>query len=455
MWLRVEFTMSKFNVFIALLSLSLAPLALADSSSAAAPDPSGNSAAASDGANAVSSSSENALDRWLTTAPVWGAKFDRWVDLREMDFSVRYRSVFDSNNAHEYNQGQQRSIIDGKFKLDRKGKYGLVFHASTGKYFNWAYADFIGGGTEKGYNAEYQRATPLQRAAADAYLTPERILVQGASGGWAMYVRRLYLDLEPVPGIEVQYGSMDINRGAASEITTYDNDGYIMGERLLIKRPKNLFFDEASVTYAYFGDLYTPNLFSRGDRLVQANYHQFLVRKVIAKRLNASFDYTWQNKSNTFRQAAEIKIPEIRILDSARVETYERQNAISFQQVVDFAPGGKGYAVTLTKKNMGPGHRLSLDGGYAHIDAHQAVLTQSETSATFCMGINGDAYGLGVRFFVRPTIKLTPYLDVIAFYTHEIGQFTVMDQMVWNKQALNAGLNFDIKKAFFQKSQER
>jgi hypothetical protein len=30
-----------------------------------------------------------------------------------------------------------------------------------------------------------------------------------------------------------------------------------------------------------------------------------------------------------------------------------------------------------------------------------------------------------------------------------------MDQMVWNKQALNAGLNFDIKKAFFQKSQER
>lgn len=378
---------------------------------------------------------------------------DRWFEMREVDFSLRYRSVFDSNNAHEFDQAQQRSIVDGKFKFDRQGKFGIVFHASTGKYFNWAYADFIGGGTQKAYAAEYARATPIQRDAVDAYLTPERIAVQGASGGWAMYVRRLYLDLEPVDGIEVQYGSLDINRGAASEITTYDNDGYIAGERLLIKRPKNLFFDEASVTYAYLGDLYTPNFFARGDRLTQANYHQFLLRKMIAKRLNASFDYTWQNKANTLRQAVEIKMPELRILDSARVETYERLNAISFAEVVDFAPGGKGFAITLAKKNIG--HRVSLEGGYAHIDPHQGVLTQSETSATFCMGVNGDAYGLGTRFFVHPTVKVTPYLDVTGFYTHEIGQFTVPDQMVWNKEALNAGIVLDLKKALLHQGREQ
>jgi hypothetical protein len=445
--------MCKSNILIALLSLSFAQLAVADSNSAEAPDLGGNLPGASNGANAdASSSSEPAPNGWLTMAPAWGAKVDRWLDLREMDFSMRYRSVFDSNNAHEYNQGQQRSIIDGKFKFDKKGKFGIVFHASTGHYFNWAYADFAGGGTQSSFATEYARATPIQRAAVDAYLTPERIAVEGASGGWAMYVRRLYLDMEPVDGIEVQYGSFDVNRGAASEITTYDNDGYISGERLLIKRPKTLFFDEASVTYAYFGDLYTPNFFARGDRLVQANYHQFLVRKRFAKRLNASFDYTWQNKSNTYREAVEAKIPELRILDFVRAEFYERQNAISFQQVVDFAPGGKGYAITVAKKNLG--HRLSLEGGYAHIDPHQGVLTQSETSATFCMGVNGDSYGLGTRFFVRPTIKITRYLDVTGFYTHEIGQFTVVDQMVWNKEALNAGVNFDIKKAFFRKRQE-
>ena len=386
-----------------------------------------------------------------TIAPEWEGPFNRWVDLREMDFSIRYRSVFDSNNAHEFNQAQQRSIIDGKFKFDRQGKYGIVFHASTGRYFNWAYADFAGGGTEKAYGLEFAKATPIQQAAIEAYLTPERRLQEGASGGWSFYVRRLYLDMEPVQGIEFQYGSLDINRGAASEITTYDNDGYIAGERMLIKRPQNLFFDEASITYAYIGDLYTPNFFARGERLAHTNYHQYLVRKAIGKRLNASFDYTWQDKANTLRQAVEVKIPETRVLDSARVETYERLNAISFSEVVDFAPGGKGFAVTLAKKNIA--QRFALEGGYAHIDPHQGVLTQSETSATFCMGVNGDAYGLGTRFFVRPTIKLKPYLDVFGFYTHEIGQFTVVDQIVWNKQALNAGVVFDIKKAFFPKSE--
>ena len=384
--------------------------------------------------------------------PEWESAFDRWFDLREMDFSIRFRSVFDSNNAHEFNQGQQRGIIDGKFKFDRKGRYGVVVHASTGKYFNWAYADFMGGGTQKAFSTEYVRATPIQQAAVDAYLTPQRIKVEGASGGWAFYVRRLYADLEPIDGIELQYGSLDINRGAASEITTYDNDGYITGGRLLIKRPKDIFFDEASVTYAYFGALYTPNFFARVDTLNQGNYHQFLLRKKIIGRLNASFDYTWQSKANTFREAVEAKIPEVKVLDSVRAEFYERANAISFQEVVDFAPGGKGFALTFLKKNIA--HRLTLEGGYAHIDPHQGVLTQSETSATFCMGINGDSYGLGTRFFVRPTIKLTPYLDITGFYTHEIGQFTVHDQIVWNKQALNAGLVFDIKKALFPKYRE-
>ncbi len=72
------------------------------------------------------------------TIPSWrGAGFARWIDLNEMDFSLRYRSTFDSNNAHQYDQGQQRSIIDGKFKFDQAGRYGIAFHASTGRYFNW------------------------------------------------------------------------------------------------------------------------------------------------------------------------------------------------------------------------------------------------------------------------------------------------------------------------------
>jgi len=381
--------------------------------------------------------------------PAWENKFDRWIDLHEMDSSMRYRSVFDSNNAHEYNQGQQRSIVDGKFKFDEQGRYGIAFHASTGKYFNWAYADFMGGGNQKGFNLEFDKATPIQQAAVQAFMTPSRIADQEASGGWSFYVRRLYLDIEPIHGIELQYGGLDIDRGAASEITTYDYDGYIAGERLLLKDPKKLFFDEASVTYAYLGDLYTPNFFARGERLKQSNYHQFLLRKHVGKWLDTSFDYTWQDASNTFRQAAEFKVRQIRFLDSVRLETYERANAISFREIVDFAPGGKGLAVTANKR---VNRRLFLEGGVALIDPHQAVLTQSEASATLCMAMNGDAYGLGKRYFVRPAIKLTPYLDLTGFYTHQFGAFSVHDQIVWNKEALNAGFVFDIKKVLFPKS---
>jgi hypothetical protein len=358
-----------------------------------------------------------------------------------MDFSLRYRGVFDSNNAHEYNQAQQRSIVDGKFKFDATGRYGIVFHASTGKYFNWAYADFMGGGNEQGLQAEYAKATPLQLAAIDAYLPGAE-----PSGGWSFYVRRLYLDLEPVHGIELQYGSLDINRGDASEITTYDNDGYITGERILIKRPKNFFFDEASITYAYFGDLYTPNFFVRGERLGQSNYHQFLVRKQIAKRIDASFDYTWQDASNTWREDARFKVPESRVVDSVRVEFYERPNEIAFRNVDDFAPGAKGFAITADKEIN---KRLSVEGGIAEIDPHQGVLTQLESSATLCMGVNGDAYGLGKRYFVHPTIKINHYMVLTGYYTHEFGAFSVHDQIVWNKEALNAGFIFNIKDALF------
>ena len=117
---------------------------------------------------------------------------------------------------------------------------------------------------------------------------------------------------------------LDIDRGAASEITTYDYDGYVAGERLLINRPDKLFFDEAAVTYAYLGDLYVPNFFARGERLAHSDYHQFLLRKQIKTRINASFDYTWQNASNTLREAVEARIPEARVVDSVRFEAYER-----------------------------------------------------------------------------------------------------------------------------------
>ena len=306
-----------------------------------------------------------------------------------------------------------------------------------------------GWGHQQARDLEYAKYTPIEQFVSGFVGMADAKDVDASenSGGWAMYVRRLYLDLEPIKGVEAQYGSFDINRGAASEITTYDNDGWISGERLMLKRPHNFFFDEASVTYAYFGDIYTPNFFERGNRLKQSNYHQFLLRKKAFNRVDASFDYTWQVKANTFREAFVLKMPETRVLDSVRVESYQRINAgpwggFSFGTL----DPGKGYAITGDKKL---GKRGLLEGGYANIDIYSVILTQTPMAGLQSLGINGDSYGVGKRFFVRPAFKLTPYLEASGFYTHAYDFQSNGSQVLWNKQALNAGLVLDIKKALF------
>ena len=386
-------------------------------------------------------------------SPSWVPQLDRWVDLKEMDFSMRYRGVDDSNGAHEFAQGQQRSIIDGKFKFDEQGKYGIVFHASTGRYFNWAYADFAGGGNEKALNLELAKANPNQAGhlAFFAFLFPEELKASQKSGGWSFNVRRLYLDVEPLKGVEAQYGSLDINRGAGSEITTYDNDGYISGERLLIKRPNNIFFDEASVTYAYIGDLYTPNFFARGERLTKSNYHQFLLRRSFAKRVDASFDYTWQAKTNTLRYAAFVKLPESRVFDSVRLEAYRRINTVNFPGLPFPLPvsPGKGFGITASKKIK---KRFVLDAGVSSIDYGTGILTEDVYSYDLGLGLNGDSYGVGQHYFVRPAVTLTPYLNAVGFFTQSFGEVGNFNQIIWNKEAFNGGLVFDMKKLLSPKS---
>ena len=54
-------------------------------------------------------------------------------------------------------------------------------------------------------------------------------------------------------GLELQYGGLYLNRGEADEWVTYDTDGYLAGERVSLKRPKELYLDEITVTRAAIG----------------------------------------------------------------------------------------------------------------------------------------------------------------------------------------------------------
>lgn len=68
------------------------------------------------------------------------------------------------------------------------------------------------------------------------------------------------------------------------------------------------------------------------------------------------------------------------------------------------------------------------------------------------LAIVGDQYRLGNRYFIRPTIRLTDSLDLISYFTRLYGTQTDPTQLLWNKQALNVGLNWDIKKVLMKDS---
>jgi hypothetical protein len=379
---------------------------------------------------------------------------DRWLDISSFTYANRYRSVFAANGAHSFSQGQERLLADGKFKFDAGGKYGVAFHLSSGRYFNWAYADYMGGGQHQFIDNIIAKSTPL-----DAHILGSASYPTGFfnSGGGAVYFRQLYLIAQPIKGIEVQFGGLAIEHGVNTEATSYDDDGYMSGERIIVKRPKQLFFSELSYTRGYIGDLYTPNFFARGGRLAQSNYWQIMGRKDFGNRLSVSADYsvtapegdptpTYAANLHTTREALYADVHESKVFDSVRFEAYQRLDALS--ESVYVFQGGKGYAFTVSRSFAKHG---SIDAGIANIDPYYFVYVGNNGVASIvALGVNGDQYGSGQRYFVRPTVKLNHYLSLAATFNH-VFDYTSPDpiEQIWNKQYLAAGVVVDVKSLLF------
>jgi hypothetical protein len=255
-----------------------------------------------------------------------------------------------------------------------------------------------------------------------------------------MVPRQLYLSATPVRWLTAEYGSLGIEKGKGSEITTYDDDGYLTGERLRLHDPKHLYFDQIAVTYAFEGDVFTPDFIDRTQHLKKSNYHQFLFVKEFTKRLSASTDYTFDKKTHTVREAAYIKLPETKIVDSLRAEFYQRLNT------VDVGPlpfiGGSGFAFTADKTFL---KRVKMDGGYEQVDANYGATVDNVVGAITGFSMNGDSYSTGKHFFTHANVKLTSYASLSGFYIHQTAAFPY-GEAGFVKQGFNGGLNIDLKK---------
>ncbi len=386
-----------------------------------------------------------------SSIPSWETHFDRWFDLNALNYGARYRSALDVDGARSFSQGQQRFITDGKFKFDQDGRYGIGLHLSSGRYFNWAYTSFIGGGETKFISNTEKNMSPTQ-----LYIMGVAPFQPGFfnADGVQVYFRQAFLTAQPIKGIEFQFGGLGIDRGVNSEATSYDDDGYISGERVSIKRPKQLFLSEISYTRAFIGDNYTPNFFARGARLAISNYRQILGRKDFGKRVSVSADYTYSEPQfgafylKTTREAMFADIHESKVFDTVRYEAYQRLNAGNYATGYPF-PSGRGSALTVTKNIK---NRFSIEGGFADIDLNYITNMGLDVQALILgLTVNGDQYGVGNRWFARPTIRLTKSLSLVGGYSHLYGTGVEppVPTAIWNAQALTAGFVIDGKKLFF------
>ena len=384
---------------------------------------------------------------------------ERWLDLETLSNSERYRNAFAVGGIHVFENAQERSLVQGKLKLDAQGRYAIGFRASSGRYFNWAYSSYTGASfAQRTASSQFLGSFPTPSESFGTYQAlyadPTGFALATSalhSYGWQFYVRELYFSATPVKPVTVEFGSFGFVRGLSSEITTFDEDGYLSGERIRIHDSKHLFFDEVGFTNAHFGDIATPNLFDRGLSLKKSNYRQVFAKKQLNKRVGFSGDYTWQagtdTGTDTLREAVVVGAKESKIVDSLRFEAYERLNTTTFpgaaqSPIGPIAPlavkGASGFAVALEKK-VGP---FSGDIGYASIDNDYSVYTGSRFFEAVCFPLNGDAYGQGNRPFVHASYKIAPGVTAFGFYTHEVGSARVL---TLNQQGLNAGMTFDLK----------
>jgi hypothetical protein len=314
-----------------------------------------------------------------TPAPVATSTFTRWVDLQTANFQARYRYVETSAGVISAKQGQDSVAVKARVKFDPAGRFSVTAGVATGNGFTSGWNN-MGVGTGDAVNT------------------------------W--YLKQFFVAAAPVKGIEFSYGGLAPVRGESTEITSWDNDGYLLGERASIKLPKDVFFDEVSLTTGYLGDVTTSAFTDRYHHLDEVNYRHFLVSKKVSKAVAASADYTWLSGVGTFRTALSARVPA-RVVDSVRYEQYVRGGPSS---AFGFAAYGEKNVVK----------RVAVGGGYANIDPNYG-------------GLNADRFNKGRRVYETATVSLTRELAASFFATQAVhNSFAVT-----NKTRIDAVITFN------------
>jgi len=310
----------------------------------------------------------------------------RWFDLQAATVGARYRMVETNTAVISANQVQDNAQFKGRFKFDAKATWTLNAVYATG-------SNFSGGWNNTGLGT----GDPFTH----------------------LYVKQLFVAWAPVSGVEASYGSTGYFRGESTEITTFDNDGYMSGERISVKRPRQFHLDEFGAARGYVGDVSRPGVFDRWDRFTGGrNYFQIFAAKKFKKFFSVSGDYAHLDGAPMWHGAVTAKIPAARVVDTLRFEGYTRTGTT----------GGSGYSVYVEKTMR---KRAAAGVGYATIDPLAPTL-------------NGDRFLRGQRYFVSGSYKLGFDFTAQAFW----GQAFHNAITIANQKRLDAIISYNALAGF-------
>lgn len=253
------------------------------------------------------------------------------------------------------NQVQYSATFNWSFQFDPDGKYKLNFSAGTGR-------GFVGSWSNTGIGSDNR--------------------------AWKFFVRQLNFAATPLPGVELQYGGLGFVRGDWTDITDVSSNGYLMGERVRIKRPDKFFFDEISLSGGALKDLDNPDVFDRFRRLDELNYYEFVLTKSVGNNVSFSGGYDSLNGVDLLHQAVKIKLNKLALADSVLFENYQRLSSTQ----------AWGFGLTFQKTLF---LRWSLSGGMSSVDRDFVPL-------------NSERLGRGRRVFLISTVPIWRELSFVA-----------------------------------------
>jgi hypothetical protein len=278
-----------------------------------------------------------------------------WLDLQSVSFGLRYRLLENHLGSRAQNWSDHHQGLKLRLKLDPAARYSLSAVAGNG----------------------------------DAFTAGWNLRGLGDESSNRVFVKQLFVTAKPRKSVEFQYGGLPIVRGESTEITSYDNDGYLMGQRLTV--------GDVTLTAGYLGDFRTPSVMRRWHRLDELNYGQLVLKRKLTDHFTATADFTHDAGERTLRQGLLIR--PSKGVESIRVEAYQRVSG----------PGGAGGAITV-EKSFG---QTRLAATFASIDDKYRT-------------VNADRYGRGRRLSLTSTTSLGRDVSLQFFVTRALDDDLVM-----------------------------